>query len=230
MTQQTLKKPAVTAKLCVEIETWRELEIQKLGVKVDSKEYNQAISELETNSLAINGFCWRDMKLKSRYRIPSSIERIIIWHMRKFDIIEKSRKKHGDKIENLYNHLGIGQKAMTSVINPHFIWLCRRKVESFIEYKGRMFKKQKLCEFIDDRLKWKPCTDKWLEVEEKDNLLKPENPLQNGYWVEEVSLTSNSLGFDQTTSPPSPQFSCLGDSPCEETWAPDSQPMWNQTR
>lgn len=116
--------------------------------------------------MMINDLRWSEMKYRGRYRLPLAIQTHIVRYMRQHDIIQKSRKKSGDRIQKLYEELGVGLQAWTAEgLLPDFICLCRNKIDNFIQAKGRMMKQQKFFTLVENKIKWESWTEQWLDPE-----------------------------------------------------------------
>lgn len=133
----------------------REME-EKHGVH--SPESNKAMQALRKRSLEINGFVWAEMNRQKRFRLPQTIQQIVHSYMRRYDLIEKGRKKYPEKMAKLYDLLQVGSHAPPK-LHPDFISLCRNKIDNFIQGKGRSLKKEGAFSQARDKIIWASSTE-----------------------------------------------------------------------
>ncbi|CAG8975101.1 hypothetical protein HYALB_00008941 [Hymenoscyphus albidus] len=137
-------KPSINiysnAGLIESIQKWlhdQEAELEKTHHRA-TPEWDEAVRSLHERCVVVNGFRWSGL-IRKRFQMPINLQRTIIVVMRRHSLVEKGRRHHREKMEQLYEELKIGQFSDPK-IHLNFISLCRNKVDDFIQGRSKTLK------------------------------------------------------------------------------------------
>lgn len=166
---------ATDAELCRRIEKWLSDSIASIEKEESTPATTAQIDSLQEQYLQANEFRWPAMH-RSRYTLPNPIQLVVVRFMRRYDIVSKSQKRNSEKYEELYCLLSV-QSSASSTLQPDFAHLCRNKINSFIQTKGRALQQQQICSIVNREVQWKEYTSRWLEPGWNGDTTDPEKKI-----------------------------------------------------
>ena len=173
--------PAKTRHTMADAKLWKSIEafvregeafIQKKH-KGDVDSATEEISSFHTRRLYVNGIWWRLMNQPGQnYMLPGEVKLEITRFMRKHNLVEKPRRHRSVELDKLYKQLRLTESESPRA-NESFLRICQSKVASFIRDKGRLFKKQGICNGQGSKIKWRSFTNAWLHSEWNGEIVVP---------------------------------------------------------